>query len=212
MIPGVDSGVSKAQGLGEAKGKTMAGLFRFRRSRGPVELALDMAGVRLGERVLQAGMGNPKLFARIAGKAGLSGRACAVVDSPAAARPLRDAAAAEGVLIEVLEAGGPFWSLEDGSFDIGVVDGNALLRGDAAERQSRLSEVRRAVRPGGRVLIIRTVSLGLAGRLGFGPSHTGPSAEATALLNALQQAGFRPARLLGEREGMTFVEGFRPAG
>jgi len=190
----------------------MPGLFRFRRARGPVELALDMAGVRLGERVLQAGMGNPKLFAKLAGKAGLSGRACAVVDSPAAARPLRDAAAAEGVLIEVLEAGGPFWSLEDGSFDIGVVDGNALLRGDAAERQSRLSEVRRAVRPGGRVLIIRTVSLGLAGRLGFGPSHTGPSAEATALLNALQQAGFRPARLLGEREGMTFVEGFRPAG
>ena len=196
------------QGLGGA----MPGLFRFRRARGPVELALDMAGVRLGERVLQAGMGNPKLFAKLAGKAGLSGRACAVVDSPAAARPLRDAAAAEGVLIEVLEAGGPFWSLEDGSFDIGVVDGNALLRGDAAERQSRLSEVRRVVRPGGRVLIIRTVSLGLAGRLGFGPSHTGPSAEATALLNALQQAGFRPARLLGEREGMTFVEGFRPAG
>jgi len=189
----------------------MAGLFRFRRTRGPVELAMDMAGVRLGERVLQAGTGNPKLFAKLAGKAGLSGRACAVVDSQAAARPLEEEAAAEGVLIEVLVAEGPFWPLEDGSFDVGIVDGNALLRGNEAERASRLAELRRAVRPSGRVLVIRTASLGLAGRLGFAPSPAGPSADALTLLRALEGAGFRPARVLGEREGMTFVEGFRPA-
>jgi len=189
----------------------MAGLLRFRRSRGPLDLALDMAGVRLGERVLQAGMGMPRLFAKLAGKAGLSGRACAVVDSPDAAKPLQEAAAAEGVLIEVLVAEGPSWRLEDGSFDVGIVDGNALLRGTAAERQSRLSEVRRVVRSGGRVLVIRRGSLGLAGRLGFSPSPAGPSADATTLLHALEGAGFRPARLLGEREGLTFVEGFRPA-
>jgi len=170
-----------------------------------------MAGVRLGERVLQAGIGQPRLFAKLAGKAGLSGRACAVVDSQPAAQPLQDAAAAEGVLIEVLVAEGPFWPLEDGSFDVGIVDGNALLRGDTTERQGRLAEVRRAVRSGGRVLVIRAVSLGLAGRLGFAPSHALPSAEASALLHALEEAGFRPARLLAEREGMTFVEGFRPA-
>ena len=189
----------------------MPGLFRFRRSRGPVELALDMAGVRLGERVLQAGIGQPRLFAKLAGKAGLSGQACAVVDSPAAEQPLQDAAAAEGVLIEVLVAEGPFWPLEDGSFDVGIVDGNALLRGDTTERQGRLAEVRRAVRFGGRVLMIRAVPLGLAGRLGFAPSHARPSAEASAHQHALEEAGFRPARLLAEREGMTFVEGFRPA-
>ena len=133
----------------------MAGLFRFRRSRGPMELAMDMAGVRLGERVVQAGMGNPRLFAKLAGKAGLSGRACAVLDSPEAAQSLQAAAAAEGVLIEVVVAEGPTWPLENGSFDVGIVDGNALLRGDAAERASRLAEVRRTVRPSGRVLVIR---------------------------------------------------------
>src|SRR5512136_2959811 len=117
----------------------MASLFRLRRTRGPIELAMDMAGLRLGERVLQAGLGLPKLFAKLAGKAGLSGRACAVVDTPDAARPLEAAAAAEGVLVEVLVAEGPVWALEDGSFDVGVVDGNALLRGDVAERRSRLS-------------------------------------------------------------------------
>ena len=189
----------------------MAGLFRFRRARGPVDLALGMAGVRLGERVVQAGMGNPRLFAKLAGKAGLSGRACAVVDSQEAAQPLQAAAAAEGVLIEVLVEKGPFWPLEDGGFDVGIVDGDALLRGNAAERASRLAEVRRVVRPSGRVLVIRSARVGLAGRLGFGPSHSDPSADASTLLHALDGAGFRPARILAEREGMTFVEGFRPA-
>jgi hypothetical protein len=127
----------------------MPGLFRFRRSRGPLDLAMDMAGVRLGERVHQAGLGNPKLFARLAGKAGLSGRACAVVDSAEAVRPLEEAARMEGVLIEVLLPQGPFWPLDEAAFDIGVLDGNALLRGSAADRASRLSEVRRVVRPGG---------------------------------------------------------------
>lgn len=172
---------------------------------------MDMAAVRLGERLLQAGLGNPKLFAKMAGKAGLSGRACVVVDSPGAAGPLEAAAAAEGVLIEVLVSEAAPWSLDDASFDVGVLDGNALLRGDAAERAGRLAEVRRVVRPSGRVLIIRSAPVGLAGRLGFGPSHAGPSDEAEALLRALEGAGFRPARILAEREGMTFVEGFRPA-
>ena len=189
----------------------MAGLFRFRRARGPMDLAMDMAGVRLGERVLHVGQGNPKLFARLAGKAGLSGRACAVVDSPGATSALEAAAAAEGVLIEVLLAEGPFWPLDDASFDAGIVDGNALLRGDAAERARRLDEVRRTVRPGGRVLVIRSAPVGFAARLGFGSSHAGPSADASMLLQALEGAGFRPARILAEREGMTFVEGFRPA-
>ena len=189
----------------------MASLFRFRRSRGPIDLAMGMAGIRLGERVLQAGLGNPKLFAKLAAKAGLSGRACAVVDSREASAPLEAAGAAEGVLVEVLVESGAFWPLEAASFDVGVLDGNALLRGTGAERGSRLSEVRRVVRPGGRVLVIRTAPVGLAGRLGFSPAHAGPSAEATALLRELEGAGFRPARILAEREGMTFVEGFRPA-
>lgn len=189
----------------------MASLFRFRRTRGPIDLAMDMAGVRLGERVLQAGLGNPKLFAKLAGKAGLSGRACVAVDDPAASRPLEDAAAAEGVLIEVVVAEGSAWPFMDGAFDVGIVDGNALLRGNETERSGRLQAVRRAVRFGGRVLVIRSVPLGLAARLGFGPARTGPSAAAAALLQALEDAGFRPARILAEREGMTFVEGFRPS-
>lgn len=190
----------------------MAGLFRFRRTRGPIDLALDMAGVRLGERVVQAGTGDPRVFARLAGKSGLSGRACAVVDNPSAARLLEEAAAAEGVLVEVLVIEGTDWPLEEGAFDVAVVDGNALVLATRAERHDRLQEIRRVVRPGGRALVIRWVRLGIAERLGFSRSRTGASAEAAMLLHAVEQAGFRPARLLAEREGMSFVEGFRPAG
>ena len=78
--------------------------LRLRRGRGPVDLAVGMAGVRLGERVLQAGVGLPRAFAIMAGKAGLTGRACAVVDATAAAATLESAAAGEGVLIEVAVA------------------------------------------------------------------------------------------------------------
>ena len=189
----------------------MAGFVRFRRSRGPMDLAMDMAGVRLGERVLHVGLGDPKLFAKLAAKAGLSGRACAVVDRPGATSALEAAAAAEGVLIEALLAKGPLWPLDAASFDVGIVDGNALLRGDAAERERRLEEVRRTVRPSGRVLVIHRAPQGFLSRLGIGPSHPGPSAEALTLLRALEGARFRPARILAEREGLTFVEGFRPA-
>src|SRR3972149_2604110 len=83
----------------------MLSLFRFLPSKGPVDLALGMAGVRLGERMLYVGAGIPVLFAKAAGKVGLPGQASAVVASPAEAAVLEAAAVREGVLVEV--AAGP---------------------------------------------------------------------------------------------------------
>ena len=188
----------------------MFSLFRLRRGRGPVDLLVDMAGVRLGERLLQAGAGNPRAFAVLAGKTGLTGRACAVVDSPAAAQPLRAAAADEGVLVEVVTAQGGFWPVDQESFDVGILDGNALLAADAGERAQRVRDMLRAVRRGGRVLAVYSSGGGLAARFGL----TGPSASAAGrgrdLAVALETGGFRPVRVLAEREGILFVEGFRP--
>jgi SAM-dependent methyltransferase len=189
----------------------MAGIFKFRRARGPVDLAVDMAGVRLGERLIQAGVSSPKVFALLAKQTGLTGRACAVVDTVEAGRLLEAAAEHEGVLVEVSVAGTGRWPYEDASFDVGLVDGNALLNADSAERLDRLRDLARVVRPGGRVLAVRSWPIGLAGRLGFARERTKPSAEADTLVHALGDAGFRPVRLLAEREGLTFVEGFRPA-
>ncbi len=190
----------------------MASIFKLRRARGPVDLAVDMVGVRLGERLLQAGVSNPRVFALLAGKTGLTGRACAVVDTAEAAALLEAAAEREGVLVEVSSAATGNWPYDDASFDVGVVDGNALLNADAPQRLDRLRDMVRAVRPGGRVLAVRSWPIGLAGRLGFARQRTAPSAEADLLVRALGDAGFRPVRLLAEREGLTFVEGFRPAG
>ena len=50
----------------------MLSFFRFRRGRGPADLALGMAGVRLGERLLQVGPSDPAVFSKAAAKAGLT--------------------------------------------------------------------------------------------------------------------------------------------
>jgi len=189
----------------------MFSIFRLRRSRGPVDLIVGMAGVRLGERLLQAGIGNPKAFAILAGKSGLTGRACAVVDGPAAARQLEAAAAAEGVFVEVATAQGGFWPYDAGAFDVGLLDGNALLAAGSPESGQRVRDMLRALRLGGRVLIVYAASRGIAARLGFPSGSASSAGRGQALATALQTAGFRPVRVLAGREGMLFVEGFRPA-
>jgi len=183
-------------------------MFRFRRSRGPLDLAVEMAGVRMGERVIQAGVGNPRVFAKVASLVGLTGRACAVVDTPAGAARLEEAAADQGVLVEVSFTPVVPWNHADGSFDVALLDGNALVAGLPAERDARLIETLRVVRPGGRLLAIFERPRGLAGRLGFEPEHRDPTPEARVLLQALELAGCRPVRVLAEREGLAFVEGF----
>ena len=188
----------------------MFSVFRLRPSRGPIDLIAGMAGVRLGERLLQAGVCHPQAFAVLAGKSGLTGRACAVVDTPAAARQLEAAAAAEGVLVEVATAHGGLWPYDAGSFDVGVLDGNGLLAASSADASQRLRDMLRALRPGGRLLAVYSAGQGLAARLGFRGSSAASAGGGEALVTALQVIGFRPVRVLAEREGLLFVEGFRP--
>jgi ubiquinone/menaquinone biosynthesis C-methylase UbiE len=187
----------------------MFSLFRFRRGSRPVDLAIGMAGVRMRERLLQVGVGDPAIFAANAAKVGLTGRACAVVDAPAAAAALERAAAEEGVLVEVSVAHAGDWPYEEGSFDVALVDGNMVAALDGEARSGLLAEVRRVMRVGGRVLAISRSPRGLAIRLGFEtPAVYRGIAE--SLTSSLAGAGFHPIRCLAAREGMTFVEAFRP--
>jgi hypothetical protein len=168
-----------------------------------------MLGVRLGERLLQVGLGDAALFAAAAGKVGLTGQASAVVTTPAAAAALESAAAREGVLVEVAVAPAGSWPVDPGTFDIAVIDGNALLAADPAGQATLCGDARRAVRGGGRVLAIHRRSHGWAGRLGF---ETGTPGDGVArqLTQVLERTGFGPVRFLADREGQTFVEAFRP--
>ena len=73
--------------------------FLFNRDRQtPYALALAMAGLRMGERLLLAG-DDARLFVALAGKVGLTGRAVVVAGSADAAARIEAEAAALGVLL-----------------------------------------------------------------------------------------------------------------
>jgi hypothetical protein len=181
----------------------------FRKGRGRREMILAMVGVRMGERLVCVGAGDPASFAALATKVGLTGRACAIAPDAASARSIEAAAAEEGVLMEVEAAGGWASSQADKSFDVAVVDGN-LIEDSPSDGQACLREVFRVLRDGARLVMILRGGRG-AGAL-VGVERTSAGAAIPSLMRALGETGFRPVRLLGEREGLSFVEGFRPAG
>jgi hypothetical protein len=188
----------------------MLSLFRFRRGRGPMDLALGMAGVRLGERLLQVGPGDPAVFVKAAAKAGLTGRAVAIVESAEEKAALEAAAAHDGVFVEVWQAATGAWPCDDEAFDVSLVDGNALLAGNAGQQERWLADTQRVVRSGGRVLAVYRKPRGLASRLGF-ELRESEDGTAQSLMRLLNRAGFGPVRFLAAREGLTFVEAFRPS-
>src|SRR6185295_5623626 len=103
----------------------------------------------------------PRLGA-VAAKVGLSGRAVAVVPDQAAAARARTGAENAGVLVEVLV--GPVHKLpvDNGAFDVAVVDDTAGLFGTlrAEDRVAFVRELHRALREGGRVVVVGTAPRG----------------------------------------------------
>jgi SAM-dependent methyltransferase len=185
----------------------------FRKGLGPHALPLAMSGVKLGERVLYVGSGRPGLFAAVAAKTGLTGRACAVVDGPREVEALQRAAAREGVLVEVAPGASGAFPHDAESFDVAVIDATdgsfGFMSGN--ERAHRLREVMRVTRAGGRLLVIERVASGLqalVGRARAAPDYR----SAGGARAALDEAGFRPARVLAEREHFRFTEGIKPTG
>ena len=183
----------------------------FRQGPGPHALALAMAGVKMGERVLDVGAAGAGLFAEVAGKVGLTGRACAIVGSDDAARRVKAAAAKAGVLVEVETTSWPALPVGDGEFDVAMMDetGGMLARLDAATRVNLARETLRAVRDGGRVLVVEREAAGWRRALGGRPAGD-PAFQGTGGARAvLEGAGFAPVRILAEREGQRFTEGWK---
>lgn len=169
-------------------------------------LAVSMPGVRLGDRLLVVGCTDPGLAAALAVKAGLTGRACAVDEDPARLARAAQAMEQAGALVETTAA--PYTALpyENGSFDVAVV--RDVLPG-ASDRRAVLAEVLRVLRPGGRCVVIDTVSRGGFAGL-FGGSAIDPSyVAAGGAPAALTAAGFAAVRALAERDRLAFAEGVR---
>ena len=178
---------------------------------GKEPLAVAMSGVRSGERVLQIDMDDPAVAAGIAAKTGISGEAVLVVgDDDAAVQAQRAAKRIDEVLnIRVV----PFTDLpfETGAFDAVVVHNVGGRFSAAATRDGILREIQRVLRGGGRLVVLDAGPTGgLPALLGRAPRLDPQYAAAGGSVAVLEAAGFRPVRLLAERDGYRFTEGLRP--
>jgi SAM-dependent methyltransferase len=180
---------------------------------GKEPLAVAMSGVRSGERVLQIDLDDPGVAAGIAAKTGISGDAVLVVaDNEAAVQAHRAAKRIDEVL-DVRVA--PFTELpfDTGGFDAVVVH-NVSARFSGAARETRdriLAEIQRVLRSGGRLVVLDAGAAGgLPALLGRAPRPDPRYVAAGGAVALLEAAGFRPVRLLAERDGYRFTEGLRP--
>jgi SAM-dependent methyltransferase len=193
----------------------MGKMRRFLRksSVGSEPLAVTMSGVRLGERALQVGLDDANIAALIAAKTGITGQATLVVADESAAASARNAVAEAGGLgdVHVVSSLHPL-PFADNAYDLAVIhSARGLLASLPREVRDRvLAECRRVLRSGGRLLALEAGSqTGLRGIFG-GAAKPEPQYEAAGgTAAALEAAGFRPVRMLGDRQGYRFIEGLR---
>ena len=177
----------------------------FRKSR-LEPLPVTMSAVRMGERVLQIGIDDPAIVGVLASKVGLSGNAAVAVTTEADAQRVRAAAAGAGVLVDVNVTSLSSLPFESEMFDLVIVHGvHGLVSSlEPTTRTAALRECHRVLRAGGRLMTIEPApASGLKGLLGKSEEM------AYDVVVALEAAGFRPARVLAEREGYTFAEGIK---
>ena len=174
-------------------------------------LPITMTGVRMGERVLQVGVHDAALTGTLAARPGLSGHAAIVTLSETAADLARRACEQVGALADVIVTTPASPQIDGGAFDAAIVhDADPALA--ALEPDARVAlfrECHRVLRVGGRMIVIDSLPrTGLAALLSRSTTAAEPP-PVTAITGALAAAGFRPVRLLAERESYRFVEGLK---
>jgi hypothetical protein len=193
--------------IGRSYHEAMLGQFlrSVRQHRQMDPLHVTMTGVRMGERFLQIGCDDRALLGGLAAKVGLSGASAVIAFDEASAQRAREVGARVGALIDVRVVTPAAFEVESASVDMVVVDDTrgTFARLRDADRAAALAEARRVVRDGGRVEVVERVAV-----TGFLGGHvTRPQGyDVTADLAA---AGFKPVRLLAEKEGIRFVEGLK---
>jgi len=174
-------------------------------------LPVTMSAVRMGERVLQIGVDDPAVASAIAAKVGLSGNAAiAVTDDRDAARA-NSAAANTGVLVDVKVTPLAPLPFDNEAFDLVIVHGmRGLLSSiDANARIAAMGEWHRVIRHGGRVMTIEPGAVSGIKSL-IQQRHSDDEYEGSGgVVAALERVGFRPVRLLADREGYKFAEGIK---
>jgi ubiquinone/menaquinone biosynthesis C-methylase UbiE len=173
-------------------------------------LAITMSGVKLGDRLLIVGASDALLIAALAGKAGLTGRACMVDAVEATTRSSAALAEREGALVESFTSPWTMMPFEPQAFDV-VVIRDVLKQLESDARLRSVAEVYRVLRPGGRAVVIEDTKRGGMGALFRGEPANPQYERSGGATHVLEAAGFRGVRTLAEREGQVFVEGIKPA-
>jgi len=175
-------------------------------------LAVSMTSAKMGDRLLQVGCAHGGRLGAIAVKVGLSGRAAAAVPDEASADRARKGGAEAGVLVDVDIAPPTRLPYERDAFDLVVADDTgglfATLRPD--DRVAAVREIVRVLRPGGRVVMIGAAPRGGIGAILSRAPDAPPFVSSGEAMKALEADGLRSARLIGEREGLAFVEAIKP--
>ena len=184
----------------------------FLKRQNPHGLAVNMTGAKMGDRLLQVGCAQGGRLGAIAVKVGLSGRAAAAVPDETSAERARKGGAEAGVLVDVEIAPPTRLPYEREAFDLVVADDTgglfAAMRAD--DRGAAVREIIRVLRPGGRVVMIGGAPRGGIGAILSRAPEAPPFVSSGAAVMALEADGFRSARLIGEREGLAFVEAVKP--
>ena len=174
-------------------------------------LSVTMSAVRMGERVLQIGVDDPAVTSAIAAKVGLSGNAAIAVSDDHDATRAHRAAANAGILVDVKVTPLAPLPFESEAFDLVIVHS---MRGlisslDPNARIAAMREWHRVIRHGGRVMTIEAGAV--SGIKSLIQQRRGDEAyeQTGGVVGALESAGFRPVRLLADREGHKFAEGIK---
>jgi SAM-dependent methyltransferase len=158
-------------------------------------LHVSMTGVRMGERFLQIGVHDKALLAGLAAKVGLSGTSAVAALDEGDAKRARAIGAKVGALIEVHDIdAGRAWPIADGEFDMVVVDDSQDTFWAIDQLGELLHNALGALRPGGRIEVVTIVK----------SAH-----QQVDFQRRLEEAGFKPVRILAERGRLRFVEGLR---
>jgi len=160
-------------------------------------LHVSMTGVRMGESFLQIGCNDKSLLSGLAQKVGLSGNCAVAAFTAHEARLAASIGTKVGALIDIktISPGGE-WPFADAQFDMIVIDNTGDTFGDAGDKTGVLRNAWRALRPGGRLEVVTREK-----------SANAPGYDFT---RDMTDAGFKPVRLLAERDGFRFIEGLRP--
>lgn len=169
-------------------------------------LQVSMTGVRMGERFLQVGCHDRALLSGLAAKVGLSGAAAVATTDAASAKRAAAVGAKVGALVDVRPIAGRILPFDSDHFDMIVIDdtNGSFAAIEAGARLDYLREALRIVRMGGRIEVVE----GLGGGGMFRGAVSRPPGY--DLLRDLAGAGFKPSRLLAEKDGFRFLEGLRP--